>query len=100
AIDVGDGDAPIAAGVRPLRGDESALVIEVEPIGPAAGFMKLGGLAGARIELHDAIADVREVDAAIGAISRPFGELAVGPERFELRVLGDDGLGVNAQRRY
>ena len=89
-------DAAVAAGVGPFAGDEPALRVEVEPVGPAARVAELGRLAGLRVELHDAVADVGEVDAAVGAVGRPFGELALAPELFELGPVRDDGVVVCA----
>src|SRR5262249_61815311 len=61
AVPVGDLDAAIAAAHGAFAGDEPALRIEVEPVGPAARLAKLAGFAAGRVVLPDAIADVPEV---------------------------------------
>jgi hypothetical protein len=84
AVLLGARDAPLAAGVRAFAGHEPALRIELESVGAAAGLAMLGGRHGLGVELHDAVADVAEVDAVIRSVGGSFGELTVAPEFFEL----------------
>src|SRR5262249_17398165 len=86
AVLLGDGDAAIAALVGALAGHETPLRIEVETVGPAARVAVLRRPATGGIVLHDAIADVREVDAAARTVGRTLGELALAPQLFEFGV--------------
>ena len=76
----------------PSQAIEPTLRVELQPVRPPARVAKRGRLAGLRVELHDAVADVGEVNAPVRPFGRPLGELPFRPELFELRALRDRPL--------
>src|SRR5205823_7574141 len=80
AVFFGNGDAAIAARIRPLGRDETSLRVEVEPVRAAAGLAVDGRATGARVVGHDSVADVREVNTAVRPVGRSLGEAAVAPD--------------------
>src|SRR5205814_10518560 len=84
AVLLGNADAAVAAGVRSLAGNEPALRITVEAVGPAAWLAVDGRLAGGRVIAHDAIADVTEIDPAARTVDRALGERALAPHLLNL----------------
>src|SRR5262249_34907606 len=84
AVLVRDADSSIAAGVRTFARNKPANLVELQPVRPAGGIAENSRLLGRRVELHDPIPNVAEVDARVRPETRAFRELAVAPEFLQL----------------
>src|SRR5262249_29107770 len=95
-----DTDAPIAAGVRSLASDQSTLAVELQPVRSPGRIAEHRRFAGRWVVFHNPIADIAEVNAAVGSLARAFGEFSFEPKPLDLGVIGNELGFISACNRW